>query len=68
MAKIMHSQHRSAKEQTTARQWGEVLHAEDPLMIQLRNMIFGGRTSQDYEIADWLYGGYKRLIQETVNA
>ncbi|MBB6446233.1 FAD-dependent monooxygenase [Bacillus benzoevorans] len=61
-------QPRSAKVQTTARQWGEVLHAEDPLMIQLRKMIFGGRTSQDYEIADWLYGGYKRLIKETVNA
>lgn len=59
-------QPRSAKVQTTARNWGEVIHAEDPNMITLRNMLFEARTPQDYEITDWIYGGYKRLTRETV--
>lgn len=60
-------QPRSARVQTSARKWGEIIHAEDPTAILLRNTIFEGRTAQDYEIADWLYGGYKRLVHEIVN-
>ena len=61
-------QPRSAKVQTTARQWGEILHAEDPTTILLRNTIFESRTSLDYEITDWLYGGYKKKASKPVNA
>jgi 3-hydroxybenzoate 6-monooxygenase len=60
-------QPRSARVQTTARQWGEILHAENPTAILLRNTIFEARTPQDYEITDWLYGGYKRKSLELVN-
>lgn len=59
-------QPRSARVQTTARQWGEILHAEEPTAILLRNTIFESRTPQDYQITDWLYGGYKK--KASVNA
>ena len=59
-------QPRSARVQTTARQWGEILHAEEPTAILLRNTIFESRTHQDYQITDWLYGGYKK--KASVNA
>lgn len=61
-------QPRSAKVQTNARKWGEIIHAEDPITVLLRNTIFEGRTSKDFEVADWIYGGYKRLINKPVKA
>jgi 3-hydroxybenzoate 6-monooxygenase len=61
-------QPRSARVQTSARKWGEIIHAEDPISILLRNTIFEGRTAQDYEVADWIYGGYKRLTRDAVKA
>ncbi|PLS18584.1 3-hydroxybenzoate 6-hydroxylase [Bacillus sp. M6-12] len=51
---------RTAKVQTSARTWGEIIHAEDPVSILLRNTIFEKRSSQDYEITDFLYG-YQRI-------
>jgi len=46
---------RTARVQRSARTWGEILHAADPIAILLRNTIFKQRTSQDYEAADFLY-------------
>lgn len=45
---------RTARVQNTARFFGEIIHAEDPTTLALRNAYFGQRTDQDYEIVDWL--------------
>ncbi|OLO27898.1 3-hydroxybenzoate 6-hydroxylase [Alkalihalophilus pseudofirmus] len=47
---------RTAKVQTTARTWGEIIHAEDPTAILLRNSIFKQRTANDFGHTDWIYG------------
>ncbi|MFC0295903.1 FAD-dependent monooxygenase [Geobacillus jurassicus] len=46
---------RTARVQRSARTWGEILHAADPITILLRNTIFKQRTPQNYEAADFLY-------------
>ena len=48
---------RSAKVQTTARFWGEIIHAVDPVSIALRNDIFTKRPANDFSYTDWLHGG-----------
>ena len=50
---------RSARVQTTARFWGEIIHAVNPVSISLRNNIFSKRTANDFFYTDWLHG-YRR--------
>ena len=47
---------RTARVQATARTWGEIIHAEDPIAILLRNTIMEQRDAQDLSYVDWLYG------------
>ncbi|MEI4769929.1 FAD-dependent monooxygenase [Psychrobacillus sp. FJAT-51614] len=48
-------QPRSAMVQTSARKWGEIIHAEDEIKILLRDTIFSKHKATDYEVADHLY-------------
>lgn len=48
-------QPRSAMVQTSARKWGEIIHAEDDITVLLRNTIFGNHKATNYEVADHLY-------------
>lgn len=50
---------RSAMVQTSARNWGEIIHAEDSLNIMLRNAIFERHQSNDFNVVDFLYGVFK---------
>ncbi|SDH48311.1 salicylate hydroxylase [Planococcus glaciei] len=46
---------RSAMVQTSARKWGEIIHAEDEITTLLRNTIFNQHKDTNYEVADFLY-------------
>jgi len=46
---------RTARVQTTARKWGEVLHV-DGIGRDLRAALLAARTTTDYDVVDWLYG------------
>ncbi len=46
---------RASQVQTYARNWGEILHATDPITIMLRNDIFARRSKYDVTHVDWLY-------------
>ncbi|MFJ8065461.1 FAD-dependent monooxygenase [Psychrobacillus sp. NPDC096426] len=48
-------QPRSAMVQTSARKWGEIIHAEDEITILLRETVFNNHKATDYEVADHLY-------------
>ncbi len=54
---------RSAMVQTTARKWGEIIHAEDPITIALRNHIFANHKPTDYQVVDFLYGYFNKNFQ-----
>ncbi|OMP65992.1 FAD-dependent monooxygenase [Domibacillus epiphyticus] len=54
---------RTAKVQTNARTWGEIIHAEDELSILLRNTIFKLREANDFNATDFLYGYHKNLVR-----
>ncbi|OAH58537.1 MULTISPECIES: FAD-dependent monooxygenase [Bacillaceae] len=54
---------RTAKVQTTARTWGEIIHAEDQLSLLLRDTIFKSREANDYSATDFLYGYHKSLVR-----
>ncbi len=56
---------RTARVQTTARFFGEIIHAEDPVTIALRDAYFEKRTDSEYEVIDWLYG-YRKFASEKV--
>ena len=58
---------RTARVQTTARFYGEIIHAEDPVTIALRDAYFEKRTANDYEVVDWLYG-YRKFASDKVNS
>lgn len=47
--------HRTARVQTSARQFGEIVHI-DGMGLILRNAYFAQRASDDYTYTDWLYG------------
>nr|ADZ54053.1 3-hydroxybenzoate 6-monooxygenase [Paenibacillus sp. NyZ101] len=47
---------RTAEVQRNARLWGEFLHTEDAMATYLRNRILTQRSSDDFGVADWLYG------------
>ncbi|MBA4537495.1 FAD-dependent monooxygenase [Bacillus aquiflavi] len=54
---------RASKVQTYARNWGEIIHAEDPISIMLRNDIFSKRGEYDFTYVDWLYSKrYESLV------
>jgi salicylate hydroxylase len=46
---------RTARVQTSARTWGEVLHV-DGVGALLRGALLTGRAEDDFEPVDWLYG------------
>ncbi|MFI8453505.1 FAD-dependent monooxygenase [Streptomyces erythrochromogenes] len=46
---------RTARVQTAARAWGEVLHI-DGMGARLRDAFVAGRAEDDYGVMDWLYG------------
>ena len=51
------------KVQTYARNWGEIIDAEDPISIMLRNDIFSKRGEYDFTYVDWLYSKrYESLV------
>lgn len=54
---------RTAYVQTSARKWGEIIHAEDPVMILLRNTILENRTSQDFKFVDQYHGYNKSKVK-----
>ncbi len=53
---------RSARVQTSARTWGEIIHAEDPISILLRNDIMKKREANDFTHTDWIYGHKRNLV------
>lgn len=57
---------RTAKVQTSARIWGEVIHAEDPVSILLRDTLLEQKEAKEFEMIDWLYG-YKKLPARKVS-
>lgn len=46
---------RASSVQKNARNWGEMIHAEDPITIMLRNDIFANRNELDTTHVEWLY-------------
>lgn len=55
---------RSSMVQTSARKWGEVIHAEDPVLIMLRDAIFARHDAKDFDRVDFLYGIFQKEKQE----
>lgn len=55
---------RTAFVQNNARMWGEIIHAERPETILLRNTILENRTSQDFTFIDQFHGykNYKTKV------
>ena len=47
---------RSSFVQRSARKWGDIIHAEDPTIILLRDTIFANRTDTDYKFVDQFHG------------
>ncbi|GAA5149743.1 3-hydroxybenzoate 6-monooxygenase [Pseudonocardia eucalypti] len=46
---------RTARVQTTARTWGQVLHV-DGIGAELRAALLATRAEDDFDVVDWLYG------------
>jgi 3-hydroxybenzoate 6-monooxygenase len=46
---------RTARVQTTARKWGEILHV-DGIGAELRAAVLTARAVDDYHVVEWLYG------------
>ncbi|GAB7386414.1 3-hydroxybenzoate 6-monooxygenase [Bacillaceae bacterium] len=46
---------RATKIQRNVRLWGEIIHANDPITVLLRNTIMEKRIPQDTSYVDWLY-------------
>ena len=46
---------RTEKVQLTARTWSKVIHTEDTITKNLRNIVMNQRKSNDYSYLDWLY-------------
>jgi salicylate hydroxylase len=46
---------RTARVQTTARKWGEILHI-DGMGAELRAALLAERATDDYGVVEWLYG------------
>jgi 2-polyprenyl-6-methoxyphenol hydroxylase-like FAD-dependent oxidoreductase len=54
---------RTAKVQKSARTWGEIIHAVDPVSILLRNTLLEKKEAKEFEMIDWLYG-YKNHLEK----
>lgn len=57
-------QPRSAIVQTSARKWGEIIHADDDIKLLLRDTIFNNHKATDYEVADFLYNYFNTRKNE----
>lgn len=57
-------QPRSAMVQTSARKWGEIIHAEEDITLLLRNAIFDSHEAENYEVADFLYNYFNTRKSE----
>ncbi|WP_419959726.1 FAD-dependent monooxygenase [Psychrobacillus sp. BM2] len=57
-------QPRSAMVQTSARKWGEIIHADDDIKVLLRDTIFNNHKATDYEVADFLYNYFNTRKNE----
>lgn len=55
---------RSAMVQTSARNWGEIIHAEDSLLIMMRNAAFERHQPKDFYAVDFLYGIFNKYKAE----
>ena len=51
---------RATMVQRSARKWGEVIHAEDPVLIMVRDALFERHKPTDYHVVDIIYGIYKK--------
>ncbi|RHW40087.1 FAD-binding protein [Lysinibacillus yapensis] len=58
---------RSAMVQTSARNWGEIIHAEDKVLIMMRNAAFARHKAQDFYAVDFLYGIFNKYKKEAEN-
>lgn len=47
---------RTAKVQKSARTWGEIIHAADPVSILLRDTLLKSKEAKEFDMIDWLYG------------
>jgi 3-hydroxybenzoate 6-monooxygenase len=56
---------RTAKVQRSARTWGEIIHATDPVSVLLRNTLLEKKEAKEFEMVDWLYG-YKTIGAKAV--
>ncbi|RAS89357.1 FAD-dependent monooxygenase [Priestia endophytica] len=57
---------RTAKVQKSARTWGEIIHAENPVSILLRDTLLKKKEAKEFEMIDWLYG-HKKLMSKEVS-
>lgn len=55
---------RSAMVQTSARNWGEIIHAEDSVIKMLRDTIFEKHQPKDFHRVDFLYGIFNKYKAE----
>lgn len=58
---------RSAKVQNTARLFGKMIHADDPVFTLLRDAYLGKRGAQDYDVVEWLYGYRPAADKQNIN-
>ncbi|WP_043929731.1 FAD-dependent monooxygenase [Bacillus sp. EB01] len=56
---------RTAKVQRSARTWGEIIHATDPVSVLLRNTLLEKKEAKEFEMVVWLYG-YKTIGAKAV--
>lgn len=54
---------RSAMVQRSARNWGEIIHAENKITIMLRDALFERHKPTDYHVVDFLYGIFQKEDQ-----
>lgn len=57
---------RTAKVQKSARTWGEIIHAKNPVSILLRDTLLKKKEAKEFEMIDWLYG-HKKLMSKEVS-
>lgn len=56
-------QPRTAYVQTSARNWGEIIHAVDPITILLRDKIMENRDDKDFKYVDQFHG-YNKVMDK----
>ena len=55
---------RATMVQTSARNWGEIIHAEDKVIMMLRDAIFEKHQPKDFHRVDFLYGIFNKYKAE----